>query len=327
MPGLRNVIDDRTCAIEACLLANADRADRRRLRDRIDGLRSALGARPVPVADVVRTRLGPRGILVCDRAAEPDLGRGAAVRRSDCRSFRPGARVVRRRHALRARTCGNGHCAIDADARSLGWRDHRLWTCRLLVPDGDRRARQARAGELAFIRVRCRHRGGLVRTIPVFAARPWADRKFLLADLALHLRRHDAAGAAAVADAGDPAGHGAGIHRQAAIEHAGAQRGVRPQELRAPRARLLHLRLPARLRHRAPAVVSARSWARRRHRRLDHRLHRPVQHRGLARLGLALRPDAQAVSAVDHLFRPRALHRRPDHVAGEHGIDAHCMAQ
>ena len=40
-------------------------------------------------------------------------------------------------------------------------------------------------------------------------------------------------------------------------------------------------------------------------------LHRPVQHHGLARLGLAVRPDAEALSAVDHLFRPRALHRRP----------------
>ena len=119
-----------------------------------------------------------------------------------------------------------------------------------------------------------------------------------------------------------PPAVGVDLHRQAAVEQAGAERGVRPQELRAARARLLHLRLPARLRHRAPAVVSAGSRARRRHRRLDHRLHRPVQHRGLARLGLALRPDAQAVSAVDHLFRPRALHRRPDHVAGEHRIDA-----
>ena len=49
---------------------------------------------------------------------------------------------------------------------------------------------------------------------------------------------------------------------------------------------------------------------RRRGRRLDHRRHRPVQHRRLARLGLARRPHAEALPAVDHLFRPRALDRR-----------------
>ena len=43
--------------------------------------------------------------------------------------------------------------------------------------------------------------------------------------------------------------------------------------------------------------------------------------------GWLVRPDAQALSAVDHLFRPRALHRRPDHVAGEHRIDADLMAR
>ena len=41
------------------------------------------------------------------------------------------------------------HRAIDADARPFGRRAHRLRSCRLLVSDGDRRARQARAGKLA----------------------------------------------------------------------------------------------------------------------------------------------------------------------------------
>ena len=144
-----------------------------------------------------------------------------------------------------------------------------------------------------------------------------ADRHVLLADRAPGVRRHDAAGAAAVAGAGDAAAGGGRRRAAPAVRQAGVGRGVRPSELCAARARLLHLRLPTRLRHRASAVVSARPRARRRHRRLDHRLHRPVQHRGLARLGLAVRPDAEALSAVDHLFLPRALHCRLYLVAGD----------
>ena len=205
------------------------------------------------------------------------------------------------------------------DARSLGRRADRLRPRRLLVPDGGRRARQARAGELALVRVRRRHRRGLVRPVPVLAARACADRRVLLADRAAGLRRHDAAGAAAVAGAGDAAGGSrAPARRKPQSSQAGAGRGVRPSQLRAAGARLLHLRLPARLRHRAPAVLSGRPRARRRRRRLDHRLDRPVQHRRLAGVGLARRPDAEALSAVDHLFRPRARDRRLHHAAGEH---------
>ena len=104
------------------------------------------------------------------------------------------------------------HANSIAGARPVGRRADRLWPRRLLVPDGDRRARQARAGELARVRVRRRHGGGLVRPVPVFAAGAFADRRVLLADRAAGLCRLHAAGAAAVAGAGDAA-RGAGRRR------------------------------------------------------------------------------------------------------------------
>ena len=80
----------------------------------------------------------------------------------------------------------------------------------------------------------------------------------------------------------------------------------------------LHLRLPASVRHHPSAAVSDRPRPVGAGRRLDHRRHRPVQHRRLARLGLA-RHDRmpQALPAVDHLFRPRARHPRLHHVPGD----------
>ena len=188
-------------------LADAGRADRGRLRHRADRLRAALGARPVPHADVVRAWLGPRDLLVRDRACRTCCG--ARRSRSPARiadRFGP-VRVLCAGAILYAhRPCLDGQRDLDADARSFGRRADRLRPCRLLVPDGGRRARQARAGELARLRVRRRHRGRLVRPVPVFAAGACADRSVLLADRAAGLRRHDAAGAAAVAGAGDAAG-------------------------------------------------------------------------------------------------------------------------
>ena len=67
------------------------------------------------------------------------------------------------------------------------------------------------------LRVRRRHRVGLVRAVPLFAAGAFADRGVLLADRAAGLRRHHAAGAAAVAGAGDAAGRAGRRRRQAAI--------------------------------------------------------------------------------------------------------------
>ena len=75
-------------------------------------------------------------------------------------------------------------------------------------------------------------------------------------------------------------------------------------------ARLLHLRLPARLRHRPSAVLSDRPRPLGRGRRLDAGHHRPVQHHRLVDVGLARQPHAQALHPVDHLF-PRARCRSP----------------
>ena len=69
---------------------------------------------------------------------------------------------------------------------------------------------------------------------------------------------------------------------RAAIAQAGAFGSLRASLLCAAGARLLHLRLPARLHHRASAGLSGRSRPLRRGRRLDHRGDRAVQHRRLA---------------------------------------------
>ena len=173
---------------------------------------------------------------------------------------------------------------------------------------------------MALDRVRRRHRRRLVRPVPVLAARGRADGSFgwqttliifagvMLLILPLSI---------ALADAARPAPLG-GSWRAAAVVRAGAGRGLRPPQLRAAGARLLHLRLPARLRHRASAVLSASTAAfRRRDRRLDARHHRPVQHRRLAGVRLSRQPHAEALHPVDHLFRPRAVDRRLHHAAGE----------
>ena len=72
-----------------------------------------------------------------------------------------------------------------------------------------------------------------------------------------------------------------------AIVQDGAGGSVRPSLLRAAGARLLHLRLPARLHHRASAGLSRRSRHLGADRRLGDRRHRPVQHHRLAQRRLA----------------------------------------
>ena len=76
---------------------------------------------------------------------------------------------------------------------------------RLLVQPRHRRLRQAAAAELAFARLRRRHRRRLVRAVPVFADRRGADGQIRLADGADDLRRRDDADLAAGDRAGDAA--------------------------------------------------------------------------------------------------------------------------
>ena len=70
---------------------------------------------------------------------------------------------------------------------------------------------------------------------------------------------------------------------------AGAGRGIRSPLLHPAGARLLHLRLPARLRHHPSAGLSARPRPLRGDRRLDARPHRAVQHFRCAGVRLARR--------------------------------------
>ena len=134
----------------------------------------------------------------------------------------------------------------------------------------------------------------------------------------------DAADRAAVARDRDAACDGASVEcacRGPAIVQDGAGGSVRPSLLRAAGARLLHLRLPARLHHRASAGLSRRSRRLGADRRLGRRRHRPVQHHRLAQRRLAAEQISQALHPLDHLFCPRAV----DH--GVHLVSDHAPSR
>ena len=300
-------------------VAHAGAGDRHGLPDHADRLRSAFDAGLFPDAAVERQSLGPRRLRVRARVAKSAVGHRPAARRHDRRPLRHHPRGLRRRDAL----CGRPGADVARDqraaARCLGRRADRFRPCRLLVPGHSRGLRQAVAAGMPLDRVRLRHRGGLVRAIPLFAARRRADGHVRLAADAHHLRRQHAGRAAAVAGSGhadDDVDDGGGVD---AIAPAGARRSLRPSLLHAAGARLLHLRLPARIHHRAFAGLSGRPRAVGAGRRLDHRHHRAVQHHRLGHRRLARRPHAEALSALVHLFRPRRGDPRVHLVPGHDG--------
>ncbi len=122
-------------------------------------------------------------------------------------------------------------------------------------------------------------------------------------------------------DAPAPARHGAERGAEPDLP-AGLGRGLRPPLLHPAGARLLHLRLPARLRHPAPARLPDGPRPLRRDRRLDLGRDRALQHRRRDAVRLARRLPAEALHPVVHLFRPRADGGLPHHVAGKPGGDA-----
>src|SRR5262249_60902529 len=129
----------------------------------------------------------------------------------------------------------------------------------LLLHGRDRCIRQADAAAMALARIRRRDGRRLFRTIPVLSTGGGAYRPRRLAADARHLRGRRAPDYAALARARSVAAgwrEDSGNRTSAAIGGAGAQRGARPQELRAPRARLPHLRLPDLLHRRASARLS-----------------------------------------------------------------------
>src|SRR6266566_5503943 len=93
---------------EACTVADTDRADRDRLRHRVNRVRSALDARSIPLAVVVRPRLGPRGVLAGDRHTESSLGGGAAICRGSRRPLWSDAGALLRRDPLCDGACLDG---------------------------------------------------------------------------------------------------------------------------------------------------------------------------------------------------------------------------
>ena len=179
------------------------------------------------------------------------------------------------------------------DAEFLGRHSDRPWPLGIGGADGDRRARQDPAGELALRVIRRGDGGGLVRPVPVLADCRAPDGRLRLAanagDLLVRPAVRDSAGDGA--DCTAQSGRFAVGGRAAAIVEEGAVGSIRAPFLRAAGARLLHLRLPARVRHGAPAELSRRSRHLGRDRRLDAGDHRPVQHRRLARLPAGSRPS------------------------------------
>ena len=284
-----------------------------RLRHRDSHLRTALGARLFPHAVVAGERLGPRRLRprACD--PEPVVGDRPALRRGDRRSIRHRARAVRGGDPLCDRACADGLFAIARHAPSFGRRADRFRACRLLLQHRALGVRQARPRILALPLLRRRDRGGIVRPVPVLAPVRLPAGRLWLAERSAHLRRLDAAGPAALACSRHPARGRCVAARhcgRAAIVSRGAQRGGRAPLVHLPGARFFHLRLPARLHHRAHAGLSRRPRSLGASRRMDHRGDRPVQHHRLARLGLARQPDAEALHSRGDLPHPRACRAR-----------------
>ena len=223
-------------------------------------LRPARDAWLLPHADVAGQRLGSRRVRLGARDPEHPVGRG------------PTASPARSRTVSAPRAC----CApagfsmpiglaLMAYSTTPGMLDLAAGVCIGFGLAGCSfavvlaRFRQAAARELAAARLRRRHRGRLVRTVPLLAAGGFAHRRLRLAEHACDLRRRHAAGAAAVARARHRARAGGRLPgRRVAVARAGAGGGVRPPLLCPARARLLHLRLPARLHHRPHAGLSGR---------------------------------------------------------------------
>ena len=249
-------------------------------------------------------------------AAQPFAG-GIADR------YGPVLGAERGRGPLCARSRRHGLREHARHAPSHGRRGDRLRPCRLVLHGGDRRLRQADAAGVADVRVRRRHGRRFVRPVPVLAACGRVDRRVRLAAHAADFRRLRSAHHPAVAGIGGSRRGDAGRRRAAqAIGHAGALRGLRPSQLRAAGARLLHLRLPDILHRRASAGVSGRSRTAGRGRRLGARHDWIVQHLRRDRRRPAEQPHAQALRACAHLFRPLGGDPGLHPAAGHHGFDA-----
>ena len=175
------------------------------MRDRAAELRAALEPRLFHPADEPRIRLGPRRVRPRAGAAEPVVGPGPADRGRDRRPLRRPARDDRRRAALCRRSAPDALFDDAAVARSRRRRPDRLRAVRLFVQPGAVGVQQAAAAGEARPCARRRHRGRLVRAIPVRAVRRRDDRQFRLAGGADGVRLPDAADRAAVAGARDAA--------------------------------------------------------------------------------------------------------------------------
>ncbi len=130
-----------------------------------------------------------------------DLGRRTAAGGRAGRPLRRRAGDERRRDPVCRRSHADGAIDDAGDAQSLGGLHRRLRHRRNLVHAGTCLLRQAAAGKLAIARLRRRHRGGLVRPVPVLAARGRADSGLRLAERAVHLQRDRAAHHSALAGA------------------------------------------------------------------------------------------------------------------------------
>ena len=198
----------RSCAHRRRRVAHAAPDRRLRLPDLDDVVRAALRARLLPDADVGRQSLGPRRFRFRACLAESAVGYRPAARRHYRRPLRHRAGALRRRPDVRRRPCPDGACDERAAARYIGRRAHRLRPVGHLVHRRSRDVRKAPAAGMALARLRPRHRGRLVRAIPLLAAVRRADRCGRLAADASHFRREHARSAAALACARDTARRG-----------------------------------------------------------------------------------------------------------------------
>ena len=256
-------------SIDGDELENACGRHRLWVFDRGGRLRPALRARLFSHAAVERQPLGPRRLRLRAGRAKSPLGDGPASCRRDRRPVRCSPCAVRRRHPLRAWPGADGAFDQCGDARSLGRRADRLRSFRHHVSDRAGGLRQDIAGRVALDRLRSWNGGGLVRSVPLFAARRFLDGRARLAECAGRLRHCHSCCVAGFAGARVAGVVGGDLAGRFAVAARGARRSARASLLRAADARLLHLRLSACVHHRALAGLPRRSRPLLRCRRLD----------------------------------------------------------
>ncbi len=217
-----------------------------------NGIRTSFGLLTLPMAGDLG--LSPRGLGHGHGHPEPRLGHCPALRRRVRRPLRHGQGDRRRPPRLRSRPRPDGGVAHRHAAQPHRRHRRRRRYRHLVLFHRHGRLRPQRAAGEAEPRVRRRDRRLLARPVRLRPHRPGLHQQLRLAE---HPRLcRGAAGAGDSPDLCAARPHRAPRRAGRPALHAGAEPGLGPWFLPAPRHRLLRLRLPPRLHQRAHAGLS-----------------------------------------------------------------------